>query len=309
MKLFAHRGYSAKYPENTMLAFQKAWEAGAEAIELDVHFSRDREVVIIHDESLSRTVEAVGFVRHHVLRDLLNYEIKGEYEGEAQHIPTLNEYLDWAVDKDIVTNIEIKNDRFRYPGLEQAVVAAVDAHGMRDKIVLSSFRADSVALIKSTWPEIQCGWLISEIRDTTFDKAIEIRCDAIHPSKRLVTPEFAQQYHDADMEIRVYTVDDRERAEWYQELEVDAIFTNQIEAMLTIEKSDVKRVHVTEEERKAAEEKKENSKGRNKRNSKKRKSRGGGLVGIAMAMIVTIAGSVIITKLLTGLLSTLPMFQ
>ena len=54
-KVFAHRGWSGKYPENTMLAFEKAIELGVDGIELDVHMSADRQLVIIHDETVDRT--------------------------------------------------------------------------------------------------------------------------------------------------------------------------------------------------------------------------------------------------------------
>ena len=53
--IYAHRGYSAKYPENTMLAFQKAEEVGADGIELDVQLTKDGEIVVIHDEKVNRT--------------------------------------------------------------------------------------------------------------------------------------------------------------------------------------------------------------------------------------------------------------
>ena len=60
---FAHRGYSGKYPENTMLAFRKAVEAGADGIELDVQLTRDGEPVIIHDELVDRTTDGTGRVK------------------------------------------------------------------------------------------------------------------------------------------------------------------------------------------------------------------------------------------------------
>ena len=63
MKVMAHRGDSGKYPENTMLAFEKAAEAGADAIELDVQLTRDGEVVVIHDERIDRTTDGTGFVK------------------------------------------------------------------------------------------------------------------------------------------------------------------------------------------------------------------------------------------------------
>ena len=61
-KNFAHRGFSGKYPENTMLAFQKAIEVGADGIELDVQLTKDGEVVIIHDETIDRTTDGKGYV-------------------------------------------------------------------------------------------------------------------------------------------------------------------------------------------------------------------------------------------------------
>ena len=63
MKNFAHRGFSGKYPENTMLAFQKAYEAGADGIELDVQLTKDGQVVVIHDEKVDRTTNGTGLVR------------------------------------------------------------------------------------------------------------------------------------------------------------------------------------------------------------------------------------------------------
>lgn len=67
---FAHRGYSGLYPENTMLAFKKAIEIGASGIELDVHLTKDKEIVIIHDELLDRTTNGTGLVMDHTLKEL-----------------------------------------------------------------------------------------------------------------------------------------------------------------------------------------------------------------------------------------------
>lgn len=61
-KNFAHRGFSGKYPENTMLAFEKAVEIGADGAELDVQLTKDGEVVIIHDETIDRTTDGKGYV-------------------------------------------------------------------------------------------------------------------------------------------------------------------------------------------------------------------------------------------------------
>lgn len=70
MKIYAHRGYSGFYPENTMLAFQKAWETGSDGIELDVQLTKDGELVVIHDETLDRTTDHTGRVCDYTLEEL-----------------------------------------------------------------------------------------------------------------------------------------------------------------------------------------------------------------------------------------------
>ena len=82
MKVYAHRGYSGKYPENTMLAFRKAIEAGAQGIELDVHFTKDKEVVIIHDETIDRTTDGKGEVESFTYDELCRFNAYGRFEGK-----------------------------------------------------------------------------------------------------------------------------------------------------------------------------------------------------------------------------------
>ena len=89
MKVFAHRGFSGAYPENTMLAFRKAIEAGADGIELDIHESSDGQLVIIHDESLIRMaghgdamcngLEAIKSIADHVTDFDNNHDGVGEF--------------------------------------------------------------------------------------------------------------------------------------------------------------------------------------------------------------------------------------
>ena len=73
-KNFAHRGFSGKYPENTLLAFEKAIEAGAEGMEFDVQLTKDGELVIIHDETIDRTSNGSGRVKDFTYEELLQYD-------------------------------------------------------------------------------------------------------------------------------------------------------------------------------------------------------------------------------------------
>ena len=94
-KNFAHRGFSGKYPENTMLAFQKAIEVGADGIELDVQLTKDGELVIIHDETIDRTTDGKGYVIDYTYEELSKFDASYIYRGKVEFnkIPTLKEYF------------------------------------------------------------------------------------------------------------------------------------------------------------------------------------------------------------------------
>ena len=77
----AHRGFSGNYPENTMLAFKKAIEAGADGIELDVHFSKDGEIVVIHDERVDRTSDGEGYVVEFTYEELSKFDASSSFAG------------------------------------------------------------------------------------------------------------------------------------------------------------------------------------------------------------------------------------
>ena len=143
---FGHRGFSGRYPENTMLAFEKAIEAGCDGIELDVHLSSDGELVIIHDERVDRTADGSGYVGKMTLKELRNLDVSASFRGQygVNRIPTLEEYLALAKETGIITNIELKTGVYTYPGIEEKTLAMIDDFGMRDKIIISSFNHYSV---------------------------------------------------------------------------------------------------------------------------------------------------------------------
>ena len=107
MDIIAHRGFSGAYPENTMLSFQKAVEHGADGIELDVHLSKDGELMIIHDESLKRTTGVDGFVFDYTRSELerINAGKTKNDEFGFTPIPSLEEYLSMIKGTGLYTNI------------------------------------------------------------------------------------------------------------------------------------------------------------------------------------------------------------
>ena len=160
---YAHRGYSAKYPENTKLAFQKAIDTlGCDGIELDVHETKDGELVVIHDATLDRTcVNMKGYVRDYTMEKLQEADMSGAFSGECgpQKLMTLREYLEMIAPTPLLTNIEIKTDEIEYPEIEEKVVALVKEFDLVDRVIISSFNHYTLKRVKELCPEMKVGAL------------------------------------------------------------------------------------------------------------------------------------------------------
>lgn len=96
LDIFAHRGVSINYPENTMAAFQAASKLPIAGIELDVHLTADKEVVVIHDETINRTSNGSGYVKDFTLQQLRTFDFGSWFSPEFgdETIPTLGEVLE-----------------------------------------------------------------------------------------------------------------------------------------------------------------------------------------------------------------------
>ena len=230
IKNFAHRGFSGKYPENTMLAFQKAVETrGCDGIELDVHLIKDGELVIIHDERIDRTcVNGSGFVKDFTYEELKQFDVSFKFAGqcEPQHIPTLREYFELVKDKDIVTNIELKTGIFDYPTIEEKVWALIQEYDLKDKIIISSFNHLSVMRMKALCPDIKCGLLTESwlIEPGHYVKKCGVEC--YHPIFCSLDQETVAEVKSQGIEINTWTVNEEEHIRNMIRLGVDSVIGN-----------------------------------------------------------------------------------
>lgn len=187
MKIWAHRGCSQRYPENTVLAFEKALEIeGLEGIELDIQLTKDGRLVAIHDERVDRTTEGIGFVREYTLAELKKLHIYAG-AGSSQSIPTMEEVFDLLGNRlraGLKLNIELKTGVYPYPGIEEKIVGLVHKKCVSQavaNIVYSSFYALSLERIRELEPEAEIGILDARVSDCLF-KAKGCGADALHPS-------------------------------------------------------------------------------------------------------------------------------
>ena len=230
VKNFAHRGFSGNYPENTMLAFRKAVETeGCDGIELDVHFTKDEEIVIIHDERIDRTcVNGTGLVKDYTLEELQKFDVSFKFAGqcEPQHIPTLREYFELVKDTHIVTNIEIKTSNYEYPGIEQKVYDLIMEYGLKDKIIISSFNHYTIQRMKEVCPDMKCGLLTETwmINAGAYTKNCGVEC--LHPIFFNMTEEHFAEVKSHGLEVNVWTVNEESDIRAMIERGVDSIIGN-----------------------------------------------------------------------------------
>lgn len=200
----AHRGFKGEFPENTMLAFKKAFEIGADGVEFDVHLTKDKELVIIHDEKLNRTTDMEGLIKDFTLRELKTANASKLFPAYEEKIPTLEEYFDFIKEYDFLTNVEIKNSIIDYPGIEEKVYEMIKTYDLKDKIIISSFNHESLVRVKTIDENIKCGVLESSRLYKPWDYVKSLDCEYFHPLNFTVNDEVIEKFKENNIGINLW---------------------------------------------------------------------------------------------------------
>ena len=229
--LFAHRGFSGIYPENSPLAFRMAAEkTNADGIESDVHLSKDGQLVIFHDASVERTSNGTGFIRDLTYAQLLELDIGAWKSPEfaGQHIWTLGQLLDFCREARMLLNLELKNYEVFYDGLEQRVIDEVCARGMQEQVFVSSFNHISMQRFKDLCPEIEMGLLYDKPLLDMEHYLLPSNADNMHPRYMLLQyqPELMDLFHSRGMKVNTWTVNDEADMRDMIHRGVDGIISN-----------------------------------------------------------------------------------
>jgi len=235
MKIHAHRGYSSKYPENTLIAFEKALEYDADGIECDVQLTKDRVPVIIHDEKINRTSNGKGYVKDYTYEVLLHFDFAHHKPGDYGKLPiiTLRELLLLIQDskKYITLNIELKNDLFNYEGMEEIILDEVKAFENEMAIIYSSFNHNSMKLIRELKPDAQTAALVDNERPDLVPYLKTLKVDGIHPSILILDEEIIAELIANNIYVNVYTINDAALAQRLADNKVAGVFTDYCKEM------------------------------------------------------------------------------
>ena len=184
MKIWAHRGCSQRYPENTLLAFEKAAKIeGLTGIELDIQMTKDGHIVVCHDEKIDRTTDGTGELRNYTLEELKSFSIDAG-NGRYEKIPTIEAVLDLLEDRmknGMKLNIELKNSRFPYMGMEEKIIGLIHKRGLQEQVVYSSFSALSLQRVRELDPVTEIGILDTKVSDCLYKLQGGCGANALHP--------------------------------------------------------------------------------------------------------------------------------
>jgi glycerophosphoryl diester phosphodiesterase len=199
----AHRGASSYAPENTFAAFDLAIGMGARHLELDVHFSSDGHLVVIHDDTVDRTTDGSGPVTSRSLAALTALDAGAWFDPrfKGERIPTLGAVLEryWGAH----LHVELKGHS---AGLAQRAVDMIRSSGIATNVTITSFQKAKLEETRAYAPELPTGWLVGEVSDAVVAQARALGLTQLCPRAGAVTPELVSRLHAEGLVVRAWGV-------------------------------------------------------------------------------------------------------
>ena len=234
--VWAHRGASGYLPENTLPAFEKAIEMGADGIELDIHKTKDGQLVVIHDEKIDRTSNGKGQIKDYTLEELRRFNYNAT-KPECTHadIPTMRQVFELIKPTDLQINIELKTGVVFYEGIEADILAMTKEFGMEDRVIYSSFNHYSIMKIKELAPTARTGFLYMDGTLNMPEYGHDHGVEALHPAFYNVQyPNFVERSHELGLKINSWTINSKQYMKMACDMGLDGIITNYPDVALQI---------------------------------------------------------------------------
>lgn len=224
MLKIGHRGASAHYPENTLLAFTQAIKMGANAVECDVYLCASGEVVVFHDRTLKRTTGSSGYIARTTLKDLKKLDA-----GNGEKIPTLKELLTVLTPKSTVI-IEIKATAAAKPTADIINHFAKKEGVPYERMPVISFKPQHLKLVKSVNKNICVGLTpperASALNASLIKKAVAAGMWSVNPSIKILNKDFVKAAHAANLKVFTWTANSTADIKKAYALGVDGIMSD-----------------------------------------------------------------------------------
>lgn len=210
-----HRGASGYAPENTMAAFRKAVELGAQFIETDLQATRDARIVALHDSTLDRTTNGHGPVYTHTFDQVRELDAGAWYRGSpwksfaGERVPSVEELLRFAAQTDLGLYLEIKAHRTW--GTENAIIAALHESGEVERVVILSFDPRTLETVHRLDSTVMTGLLCDQPGGDLVERALRVGARQLAPRGDLVTPDLVEAAHQAGLPVVAWTINEPKR--------------------------------------------------------------------------------------------------
>ncbi|WP_158676484.1 glycerophosphodiester phosphodiesterase [Tessaracoccus sp. OH4464_COT-324] len=227
-RIWAHRGASGTAPENTLPAFGRAIQLGADGVEFDVQRTADGHLVVIHDETIDRTSTGTGPVVGLTLEQLRRHSFHNNMPGfEGTQLPLLAEVLELYRGTPATVNIEFKTSIERYPGIAEQARLLVEELGMAEQVLYSSFDHYTLLELIGRVPREAVALLFADGIVEPWRYATQLGAGALHPGLHLLQqPHYVERAHESGLKVNVWTVNEPEHLAAVRALGVDALITN-----------------------------------------------------------------------------------
>lgn len=229
-KLLSHRGASAYRPENTLEAVQTAANMGATWIETDVQFTRDSQLVMIHDATLNRTTNGTGYVAHANLGYIKSLDAGSWMDSRYSDltVPTLEEFINCIVEKGLNLQLELKELTGREKELAILVCDEIEKHWPfgASKLFFSGFSEKCMRHVGERLPEVPRALALKYVPKNPDELAEETGMHIMHVQDKFTDATALQTIAASNVEFGVATVNDSERAKVLLQAGVQQVLTD-----------------------------------------------------------------------------------
>jgi len=251
--VIAHQGGDGVWPGDTMYAFEKAAEIGADVLEMDAHITRDGQIVLMHDEKVDRTTDGTGLIEEMTLEELKKLDAAYKwsndggqtfpYRGQGIQVPTLNELFQKFPQMRYVIEIKMTENP-----IDKPLCDLIREYGMQNKVLIASFHDEAMQNFRTTCPEVATSASRGEVtRFVLLGKVflsglVAPKYQSIQPpydpkeslNIPIMTKRFIRESHAKNLHVEPWTVDDPELMKQYIEWGVDGIMTDRPDLLVEI---------------------------------------------------------------------------
>jgi len=251
--VIAHQGGDGVWPGDTMYAFEKAAEIGADVLEMDAHITRDGQIVLMHDEKVDRTTDGTGLIEEMTLEELKKLDAAYKwsndggqtfpYRGQGIQVPTLNELFQKFPQMRYVIEIKMTENP-----IDKPLCDLIREYGMQNKVLIASFHDEAMQNFRTTCPEVATSASRGEVtRFVLLGKVflsglVAPKYQSIQPpydpkeslNIPIMTKRFIRESHAKNLHVEPWTVDDPELMKQYIEWGVDGIMTDRPDFLVEI---------------------------------------------------------------------------